>query len=208
MVHPQQGIQAAGQASILPPLFRGGYPGGPAINRRNIHYMLRSCRPFSEAVISGLSRKCSRLLTLRSCRPFSEAVIAPFPAAAMGYCYVLRSCRPFSEAVIGSSPARNSSRGTGFDLAAPFQRRLYGSYRPAHVPGADASILPPLFRGGYGAQTNLTDFEIAASILPPLFRGGYVPDPATRRNHRGLASILPPLFRGGYQGSPRWGGIR
>ena len=84
----------------------------------------------------------------------------------------------------------------GFNGAASFQRRkdLCVAERRAHV--AQASMGPPLFRGGRNDVGARVGADVAASMGPPLFRGGrpsrHRVDPA-----RGKASMGPPLFRGG-----------
>ena len=84
----------------------------------------------------------------------------------------LQSCRPYSGAVI-------KLRGKGTN-----KRFL-------------ASIVPPLFRGGYVVRPRIARILEYASIVPPLFRGGYAIG-FGRYRLQIPASIVPPLFRGGY----------
>ena len=161
-----------GYASILPPLFRGGYTDragsgkhGPARFdlaapfQRRLSCSCAASRPRRRSfdLAAPFQRRLSRsavkqeLITnlLRSCRPFSEAVIVGEYHANANSREPLRSCRPFSKAVMLTR-------------------------RPLPAPLRRASILPPLFRGGYCVPLPVVNHSPHASILPPLFRGGYV----------------------------------
>ena len=118
-------------ASILPPPFEGGCEL-ICLSAIIIASILRSCRPFSRAVIfRQWVDAASDIALLRSCRPFSRAVIFFAARSRISFC-VLRSCRPFSRAVITRSRIRRVAATSCFDLAAPFQGRLC-RHRPPSV---------------------------------------------------------------------------
>ena len=134
-------------ASILPPLFRGGY-------------YERYRRAVTGTVGFDLAAPFQRRLSGvsgRNGRPAGLASILP-PLFRGGYgisspksrtvpsCFDLAA--PFQRRLFGF---RGCWRGiaAGFDLAAPFQRRLCDGGRAGGAGRDGASILPPLFRGGY-----------------------------------------------------------
>ena len=109
----------------------------------------------------------------------------------------LQSCRPYSGAVMRLRIAVGACAGVA-SIVPPLFRGGYGAGAGAFPPGLRASIVPPLFRGGYGAGAGAFPPGLRASIVPPLFRGGYQDVQSRRLVGHQLASIVPPLFRGGY----------
>ena len=208
-------------ASIVPPLFRGGYHNGIGLGGGGLH-RLQSCRPHSGAVIG-----CRAAPHARRLASFNRAAPIPgrlFVGRNPGGSVVgrLQSCRPYYGAVIG------------------YGREHQGLDGPA-------SIVPPLFRGGYpsvkvaiassanslqlcrphsGAvirrrpaegmrqtadfnraapiQGRLSVEDLAISLPGHLFQlcrpysGAVIPVVVRAGVGSILTSIVPPLFRGGY----------
>ena len=231
------------RASILPPLFRGGYaapqpptphlkkcfdlaapfqrrlfdfPGGASValggfdlaapfQRRlccgkvaegAVKVMLRSCRPFSEAVMSShLPRPDSRY-TLRSCRPFSEAVISPRCSSPWipRWCFDLAA--PFQRR-LSSGPTLSTHGHSRFDLAAPFQRRLSGGENGNLSGDNGFDLAAPFQRRLLWPDMHRMKWRVMLRSCRP-FSEAVIQFHRRGRVPAGAASILPPLFRGGY----------
>ena len=122
----------------------------------------------------------------------------PAMRRALLWLLVLQLCRPYSGAVICPAAAVRKATAACFNCAAPIPGRL-SARRPLFVrPLLRASIVPPLFRGGYRVWPRTSGFGLRRFNCAAPILGRLSIRESRHRLLSELASIVPPLFQGGY----------